>query len=149
MSNHRLLLIPADPDFVPGAEAAEQARAFLAGQVPEAEDVAAFFTDRVEFFSPAGNWSGVECPYCRIDIEPWWAEAMDAAYATGFADLSAVTACCGMQVSLNRLHYVWPAGFARFGIEATNPRIHDLEPAHQQRIAELLGSAVTRIWVHA
>jgi len=46
------------------------------------------------------------------------------------------------------LRYVWPAGFARFVLEAMNPNISDLTAAEQGMLQETLGCRLRRIWVH-
>jgi len=148
MSDNWLQFVPIDPIFQPSLEAAERARALLASFTPEAEEVLASFKDQVEFFHPGSNWSGVECPACGADAEPWWEDAMSAASDSGFADLAVITGCCGAELSLNELRYVWPAAFASFVLEAMNPGVQDLSPAQEQQLTATLGCKLTKIWVH-
>lgn len=70
---------------------------------------------------------------------------MDAAYASHFADLTTTTPCCGASGSLNDLHYEWPAGFARFTLEALNPNA-DLDDQHLLTLESILGCPVRVIW---
>jgi len=51
-------------------------------------------------------------------------------------------------VSLNDLHYIWPAGFGRFVIEALNPGVRDLQPAEDDQLRQTLGCDLRKIWVH-
>jgi hypothetical protein len=148
MSDNWLRLVPSDPSYQPSRPQAERAKTLLASFVPRADEVNVEFTDTVEFIHPAGNWAGVNCPACAADAEAWWEDAMRAAAATGFADLHAVARCCGVSVSLNEMRYVWPAAFARFGIEALNPGIDDLTPTQVQALATCLGCELRAIWIH-
>jgi hypothetical protein len=120
----------------------------LATFVRRADAVSSEFKPTVEFFDPGGNWSGVRCPACGADAEAWWLSAMDAASEKQFADLNTTAVCCGALVSLNDLHYVWPAGFGRFVIEAMNPGVPDLQPAEEALLRETLGCDLRKIWVH-
>jgi hypothetical protein len=148
MSDNWLQFIPTDPNFQPSLESAERARALLATYLPRAQDVRASFKDAVEFFHPGGNWSGVECPACGADAEPWWQLAMAQASQTGFASLNVQAPCCAAQVSLNELRYIWPAAFGRFMLQAMNPGVEDLEPVQGARLTETLGHSLRKVWVH-
>lgn len=148
MSDSWLQLIPVDPSFRPEVPAASQARELLASVLPEAEEVSASFRESVEFFDAGGNWSGVMCPVCGADAEPWWAEAMDRAHRSGFSDLMTKAGCCGASVSLNELRYVWPAGFGSFCLEAMNPNVTELEESALRQIEEVLGTPLRGIWMH-
>lgn len=148
MSDNWLQYIPADPFFQPSQAAAERARTLLAAFVPRADTVKSEFKASTEFFHPGGNWSGVKCPACGADAETWWQSAMRAAWKKQFADLNTTAGCCGALVSLNDLHYVWPAGFGRFVIEALNPGVRDLQPAEEDLLRKALGCDLRKIWVH-
>ena len=115
---------------------------------PRADEVVFEFTDTVEFVHPGGNWSGVKCSACGADAEPWWNDAMHAAYRTKFSELEVTVPCCGARVSLNDLEYAWPAGFARFVLEAMNPAIKDLTEGQLKQLSDCLGCDIRRIWVH-
>lgn len=56
--------------------------------------------------------------------------------------------CCGTRLSLNELHYLWPAAFGRFVLEALNPNIRDLTPDQELALSQLMGCTVRKIWVH-
>lgn len=148
MSDNWLQYIPLDPEFQPSPNAAEAARRLLASFAPEADEVTVEFKASTEFFHPAGNWSGVKCPACASDLEDWWHNAMAIASKTAFKNLSVTSPCCGAVTSLNDLNYVWPAGFGRFVLEATNPQIENLTNAQEDQLAERLGGRLRRIWVH-
>jgi hypothetical protein len=148
MSDNWLRFVPADPQYLPSPEAANNARNLLAAFTQHADAVTAKFKESVEFFDPGGNWSGVCCHICGADAEPWWQAVMDTAWDTHFSNLTVIASCCGASVSLNELRYVWPAGFARFVLEAMNPNISDLTAAEQGMLQETLGCPLRRIWVH-
>ncbi len=73
---------------------------------------------------------------------------MDDAFKVRFTALAVTTPCCGANVSLNDLNYEWPAGFARFVLEAMNPGVGDLATAEIAALAEIVGSPLRRIWAH-
>jgi hypothetical protein len=73
---------------------------------------------------------------------------MDAAWDAHFRDLTTIAGCCGASVSLNDLRYVWPAGFARFVLEAMDPDVADLSAAEHAKLETTLGCELRRIWVH-
>lgn len=148
MSDNWIQFIPANPNYLPSIPAAEIAKALLASFVPDADEVVFKFTDNVEFIHPGGNWSGVKCPACGADAEPWWKGTMNAAYKTRFSNLEVTAACCGASVSLNELDYLWPAGFAKFVLEAMNPNVKDLTPDQTGQLSKCLGCDLRRIWVH-
>jgi hypothetical protein len=148
MSDNWLQLIPNDPLFRPTPENAEHARRLLASFVPDADEVSSELKPGIEFFDPGGNWSGVECPVCGVDAEEWWAEAMDSAHAGGFSNLLCVAGCCGAEVSLNEMRYLWPAAFGSFALVAMNPDIRSLSVAQQDQIEKQLGCALRAVWTH-
>lgn len=148
MSDNWIQFIPTDPNYQPPLDAAEKAKALLAGFVPRADEVSFAFTDCVEFVHPGGNWSGVKCPSCSANAETWWQDAMDSAYENGFTNLNITTPCCRQTVSLNDLDYVWPAGFSRFLLQAMNPDIKDLAEEQVQQISQALECKLRRIWLH-
>jgi hypothetical protein len=55
-------------------------------------------------------------------------------------------ACCGALVSLNDLIYEWPAGFARFVLEAMNPNVRDIADDELASLAAILGTPLRKIW---
>jgi hypothetical protein len=149
MSDNILRLIPTVPDYVPDAEAQNQARKLLASHLPQAREVYIELSDTVRFVDQGGNFERVRCPVCGVTLETeWWQQAMDTAYETEFRELGITTPCCASGVSLNDLIYDWPAGFARFSLEALNPNVRDLEDKMKRKLEELLGCELRRIWTH-
>jgi hypothetical protein len=149
MSDNFLRLIAADPAFVPEAAAAEKARAYLTRLVPDADCVSATITERIQFVDQGANFERVSCPECGSALpEDWWSDAVEHASETAFASLDVSVPCCGRTVSLNELDYEWPAGFARFVLEAMNPNVRDLDEEEVASLALILGTTLRRIWAH-
>jgi hypothetical protein len=147
MSSSLLRIIPRDPAYVPSASARKQACAILKRLVPEAEDVQAIVHEGIEFVDQGENFEEVRCPSCkkRLDTD-WWREAMVAAGDSDFTDLTVRVPCCRSQVSLNDLDYRWPAGFARFVLEASEPALAGvLDDRAVAQIEAVLGQPVRQI----
>lgn len=147
ISDSILRYVPVDPVWQPTLEAANKAAALLKSISIQYDDVQANFEDKVVFYDPGESWSGVECPACGVDAEEWWSEAMDTAFANDFSNLMVEAPCCGATMSMNDLHYVWPAAFGRFVLEAHNPNMGEPTPEQDQQLAEILGSPLRKIWV--
>lgn len=149
MSDNWLMFIPADPTALPTQTGADKAVELLKRFAPDAgDDVRAKFSDKVEFHDCGSNWSGVKCPRCSGDIEEWWGDATDNAYKSRFEDLRVTTPCCGHSTTLNDLNYVWPAGFARFVLEAKNPNVKQTTAEQDRELSEALGFDLRKIWRH-
>jgi len=150
MSDNYLRLIPTDPEWVPDPLAREKSRQLLEKMLPEAQEITVDVGDHVGFVDQGANFESVGCPSCGaiLDVE-WWQGEMDKAMESNCADLSTSPPCCGRQTSLNDLRYVWPAGFARFTLEAMNPnRGEDLDPTQLGQLEQLLGCKLRQIWAH-
>ncbi len=147
MSDSILRYVPVDPFWQPSPDDASRAVFLLKSIAREADDVASNFEDKVRFYDPGENWSGVECNACGADAEKWWGDAMDEAFVNEFKSLGIKTPCCGTTVSLNDLCYVWPAAFGRFALEARNPNIADTTEEQDRQIAECLRTQLRKMWV--
>lgn len=146
MTDHVLILIPTDPHYLPPSEKADAAQEYLRSALPFAEDVVWVWSDDVEFVDSGENFQRVICPACgRELLISDWQLMMDAAFSNRFADLHVTMPCCGASGSLNELHYDWPAGFARFTLEALNPTV-DLDDQQLCTIEGILGSPIRKIW---
>ena len=149
MSDNWLVFIPTDPEALPSRAAADRAVELLKTFVPEAYgEVLAKFAERTVFHCGGGNWSGVICPKCGTDVEGWWIDAMDKAWASEFKNLSVTTPCCRHSTTLNDLNYVWPAGFSRFVLEAMKPNIRQTTAEQDRALSEALGLKLRKIWIH-
>ncbi|MBB3440948.1 hypothetical protein [Rhizobium sp. BK379] len=148
MSFTLLRYIPADPHWQPTPEAAARAVSLLETMALKADEIKSRFEDKVRFFDPGENWSGVECYACGADASGWWGRAMDAAYAAGFRDLETPAPCCGKTVSLNELRYGLPAAFGRFALEVRNPETADPTEEQDRAVGEYVGMPVRKVWAH-
>src|SRR5439155_27090619 len=59
VSDTLLRYMPADPRFVPPAEALISARSWLAAQLPGADEVTSTGFEHIQFVDPDGNFEGV------------------------------------------------------------------------------------------
>ncbi|MDO8769446.1 MAG: hypothetical protein Q7K57_12225 [Burkholderiaceae bacterium] len=148
MSDNWLQYVPRDPTFRPRSAAAECAQLLLSSLLPEAESIDSKFEDAVCFFHPGANWSGVQCPSCGADAEPWWDEAMERASEDKFNKLQCEAPCCGASISLNGLRYVWPAAFGSYVLEAMNPKSKGLLPSEINQLEGVVGCELVEIPVH-
>lgn len=146
MSDNWLVLIPTEPDWSADDAAAQRAGKLIAELLPAAESVEPLGYDEVEFFDAGGNFETAQCPHCGADVTDWWGDAMDAAKAAAFRDLSVTMPCCGRAASLNDLVYEMPQGFARFAISVTEPGVEKLDGEALRKIGEALGHPVRAIW---
>jgi hypothetical protein len=146
MSDTYLRLVPSDPDYRPTQDAAEAAVRLLTGFFPRSNGVRAEAEPGVVFFDAGGNTESIACPACGADLMDWWGDAMDAAHAGGFRDLSVTTPCCRTRTSLNDLVYVWPAAFGSFALEVANPGAPSITDAQRGAVEEMLGSPVKAVW---
>ncbi|MFL6602189.1 MAG: hypothetical protein ACJ8R9_12760 [Steroidobacteraceae bacterium] len=147
MSDNYLQLIPTDPQIQPSVQTAEHARSLLEKFTPDAETVVASFKESVEFFNSGSNGSEIRCPACGAEASYWWLSAMDEAWKSRFNQLEVTAHCCKASVCLNELRYDWPAGFARFVLEARNPNIPDLSYEQLAQLESVLGCSLRRIWL--
>jgi hypothetical protein len=148
MSDSWLQYIPKSPTFRPSEAADGKARTLISAFLPGADSVESTFHGKVTFFHPGGNWSGVQCPACGTDAEPWWGEAMEAAADSSFSSLECVAPCCDAQVSLNEMNYGWPTGFASYVVEAMNPNSKGLSSSQLVELEAELGCELREIALH-
>jgi hypothetical protein len=151
VSDTLISLVPQDRNFVPKEVSRERAVSLLRAFAPAADEVCETLSEEVEFIDCGGNWSGVQCPACGMDAEPWFGDEMSRCYEQShFRDLRAIAPCCGSVVFLDALNFGWPVGFARFVLDARNPRLGSTElPREQhQALEEALGCPLRVIWRH-
>ncbi len=162
MSVNVIRLIPTKSDYVPHASLQRRAADVLKSLLPnhyfDQTDVTARVTEHVEFIDQGGNFERILCPFCSTEMPlEWWHQAMDNAYKTYFEDLRVLTPCCHTNCSLNDLHYEWPAGFARFTLEAVEPytlgpggeiQLLDLNEGTLNMLEGILKCRLRIIWAH-
>jgi hypothetical protein len=149
VSDDWLQLIPLAPAHVPDAAVAERARVRFAAMVGPADEVLVTVTDTVAFIDSGANHERIGCPACGMQLdEGWWVRALDTAGESGFTDLHVTVPCCRRRLSLNDLVYDWPAGFARFVLEAMNPAVDDLGIEELEELSALLDTPLRVIRTH-
>ena len=147
MADYFLRLVPEDPAFVPPEDAREEACEALRAALPRAEEVTASVTEILRFVDPGTNLERILCPACAKDLDRgWWQGHMDHAATREFRNLRVTVPCCGTATSLDRLDYEWPAGFARFVLEASNPNVSELPGQQMRSLGRLLGCRLRQIW---
>jgi hypothetical protein len=137
--------------FVPVEDARERARLLLADLLPEADQVTAETHDETVFVDQGENFLRVLCPVCGTELPTgWWTTSMERACESRFVDLDVITPCCGRRSTLNDLNYDWPAGFARFILEACNPGIvsRGLDLDDLRRLEEIVGCNLRTVRGH-
>lgn len=145
MSDHLLRLIPEQPDFEPTVPAVDAALNALTGFV-RAEAVTADRYGRVVFVDQGSNFECVRCPYCQKDVSEQWGKWMSASSQTGFLKRTITLPCCIRPIDLNDLMYEWPAGFAKFQLEARNPDPSGWLPGLSQlRLEQILGCKLRQV----
>jgi hypothetical protein len=72
---------------------------------------------------------------------------MDDAFKNRFTNRAVSPPCCRANLDLNDLRYDWPAGFARFVLEALYA-LEDLSDSSLAELSEILGTPLRKIWAH-
>lgn len=147
MSGYFLRLIPEDPSFVPAEPARAAACEALRAALPRAEEVTVSVSEALRFVDPGKNLERILCPACGKDLaRDWWEGHMEHAKARELRNLRVTVPCCGAATSLDRLDYEWPAGFARFVLEASNPNVSELPGQQVRALGRILGCRLRQIW---
>lgn len=151
MAEFHYYVLPADPGARPQAQAASSAEAFVRGVMPGAQEVRAMRFDGPQFYDSGQHFEHPVCPGCGASVEPWWADAMAAAWnedASRFDDLRVVAPCCGAETALDRLHYPGGDRFAVFAIEVRFADPGESLSAQQlERLEGMLGCRLVANWV--
>ncbi|MGE5549820.1 MAG: hypothetical protein ACM3ZC_04710 [Bacteroidota bacterium] len=140
MSDSVLKVIPMESKFMPTQEAQDRAEEFFSSLFPEADEISIDISEEVIFVDQGENLERVLCPACGATLEmDWWVEVMNVAAEGKFSILDVQLPCCGLKTTLNDLRYEWPAGFARFVMEARNPGACELDDQSKQQLESILG----------
>ena len=121
MSEHFLVVIPADPDadLPDTAPALRDALADMAGTTEaRVKDYG-----KLQFIDCGENFEKIACPLCSapVNVEVWqsWMDE-DWHGEEGFHLHRHTLPCCGDETTLNDLVYHFPQGFSRWFVSARN-----------------------------
>jgi hypothetical protein len=148
MSDDVLKIIPTDPYFVPGKEAIQEAKTAFSKIILKADEINISIEENVVFVDQGENFERVLCSFCGYKLDEWWNEEMGKASENHFLDLKVLVPCCKKNTTLNDLRYEWPAGFARFIMEAINPYVNDIEESDIKTLESILGVHLRTIKAH-
>jgi hypothetical protein len=149
VSDNWIALIPNDPHFVPSDDRQQRAVARFTQIAPHADEINLVVSDKPRFFDCGTNFERVVCPSCHQELSfDWWVVKTDEDYSAGFPLNEIRLPCCGAMCSLNDLHYEWPQGFARFGIEAMNPNVGMMSDQLKTEFEEIIGQPLRIIYQH-
>jgi len=148
VSENLLKIIPSSPTYIPGKGRVEEALARIKEAFAFTDNIRVVISESPRFIDQGTNFERIICPNCNAILNTcWWQSAMDKAHRNGFNNLRIKVPCCGTETNLNELKYEWPAGFARFSIEISNPEI-DLSDSTFHELEFVLGSSLKKIWAH-
>ena len=141
MSDFMVKIIPTSADCRVSDDKAGEVLQYLNSKI--AADCVEYRTSETPSFVDCGsNLEKIVCPICGAEISfDWWGQAMQAASAGCFNDLTVRLPCCGVIGSLNDLKYHFPCGFACAEVDILNPAC---EPDGEclRRVEEILGVPV-------
>ncbi|QDT66564.1 hypothetical protein [Calycomorphotria hydatis] len=150
MSDNYVIIIPADPEFVPTEQAQRAALEYFQEIAPSADEIESETHQLPQFIDCGGNFEWIRCPNCKTTVcTDWWNERMEAdSNDDGFQLETIAIPCCGFSGTLNDLDYSFPQGFARFELGAMNPNLGELNNAVKLRFESLLGCTIKVIYQH-
>ena len=126
MSDHVIIVVPADPHFVPAKAAQRYAAELVRAAFPDADDITSEVEEHVAFRDCGESLDSIACPSCGASLPgETWGELMNADYSEerGFQLALLPMPCCGHETTLNDLHYDMPQAFSRYALTATNPAV--------------------------
>jgi hypothetical protein len=148
MSDFFIIVVPADPAFVPSEDARRAVERLTAEVFPDAVAVELRTTRRVEMVWAGSNHTPPSCPFCDADLEEWfWAELRRAPKQDAVS-LAVTLPCCGRPGSLNDLAFAegFPEAFARFQLSVMNPGVGRVGDDLVRQFAEAFGCPVKIVY---
>ena len=134
---------------MPSTEAAAATVAILQKIFPEAEQIRAHRYGEIKFIDPGSNLARVLCPRCKADLTGAWPAWMDESSTSLFDARNVIVSCCSKSIDLNDLIYEWSAGFAKFVLEAVNPKLGgSLTGEALNELEAALGTRLRQIKAH-
>jgi hypothetical protein len=148
MNTEYLCIIPANPQYVPTVDGQESALAAFTKMLPMAESVDVVVHKEIRFIDAGMKFELVSCPLCESELDQiWWGDAMNTAQRSSFEKLDIRLPCCDAPSTLNNLNYKMPSGFARFLLQAREPKLgRYLTVDKLQALESILGTPLKQIW---
>jgi hypothetical protein len=148
MNTEFLCIIPVDPKYVPTADGRESALAAFTKMLPMADSVDAIEHKEIRFIDAGMKFELVLCPFCDSELDQiWWGDAMSTAQRSAFENLAVRLPCCDLPSTLNNLNYKMPSGFARFLLQAREPKLgRYLTVDGLQTLESILDTPLKQIW---
>lgn len=149
MSDNWIYIIPKDPHFVPALQARQRALDYMRQIVEKTDEVTSELSENVRFIDCGENLERIGCPECAREIScEWWRAQMEHQFKEGYTLEPVQVPCCGARLSLAKLTYDWPQGYALFSVQAMNPEIADLTTEQLQEFESILGCPVIKVFQH-
>lgn len=151
MSDNYIIIIPAEPHYVPAAHQVAALKETLRQWMPEAEAFEAETSANVEFRDCGSNFEYVRCGECHQQLTiAQWHVLMDKDYdlTHGFQLQRYRLMCCGNLAGVDQLEYSFAQGFSRFMLTVVNPRFGPLNTQHVGTLHYLLGCSPIVIYRH-
>lgn len=149
MSDHFLVVIPADPKAPLPDDGGEALCAALREIAESDECRVKSYEDRVQFIDAGENFESVSCPACRTTLETeWWGDQMNHCWndeKRRFHLHPHSLPCCGASRDLSELVYEWPQGFATWFVSARNEGRGPLTGDELARLETIAGQKLTAI----
>lgn len=148
MSTEFLSIISTSPKYVPTADIREVALAAFKKMLPMAESVDVVEHNEICFVDSGMQFELVVCPLCESELDQiWWGDAMNTAETNNFENMTINLPCCNAANTLDNLHYKMPAGFARFLLQAREPKLGKYLAVDKLQVLEsILGTPIKQIW---
>ncbi|MCL5426139.1 MAG: hypothetical protein M1154_11030 [Gammaproteobacteria bacterium] len=151
MSDNHIVIIPAEPRYLPTDYQVAAVKEVLRQWMPEVEAIEDEISANVEFRDCGSNFEYVRCSECGKELTiAQWHVLMDQDYDLehGFQLRCYPLPCCGEQASVNQLQYSFVQGFSRFTLTAVNPRIGQIDNEQVNTLRRLLGCSPIIIYRH-
>jgi len=140
-------LIPRDPWLIPDEQAHQQAAECLAGFVRQADQIHITVNETPIFVDAGARLTHATCPRCQHRFATSWQAIVERAAEHPFRTLDGMMPCWGTTLSLNDLQYDRPAGWARFLIEAVNPKVEVLSIVQMRELEHILDCSMRQILI--
>lgn len=150
MSDNRIRIIPADPEFIPDREVQDKLLTCAKRLAPAAEKFESGEYGSVQFIDCGSNLSAIKCPLCGSALDPgWWQNIMgELSVDDGISMEEFTLPCCGRAADISRLLYDFDQGFSRYCLDILNPNINGLSGTQVSEIESIMGRKIKVIYQH-